>query len=278
MVPAPVRGWIANENLANATEGGAAVLENWFPTATGLRIRAGSELYATLGDGTLPVRSLFSYLNGVIRKFFGATDEAIYDITTIVTPMNYALADDLGELLETDTGDTFGEDSTIGKEVLVGTTSGNWVVVQFATAGGVFLVGVNGEDDAFLYDGADFFPISGEQIYRLDYDAETVPFTAGATLTGGTSAATATILRVFDEGSGVGHLWIQGIAGGPFDDNEIITDSDGGSATADGDEGAPIAPSHHRDRHKRPELCLGLQEPGMVRRERQPERLVPAHR
>lgn len=243
MVPAPVRGWIANENLANATEGGAAVMENWFPTATSLRIRAGSELYATLGLGTLPVRSLFSYLNGLNRKLFGATDEAVYDITSIITPFNYALANEDDLLLETDTGDTFGDDSTLGLEALTGATSGDWVVVQFATAGGVFLVGVNGADDAFLYDGTDFFPISDQQIFRLNYDAETAPFTAGETLTGGTSTATATILRVFDQGSGAGYLWIQNVTGGPFDDNETITDGSGGSATANGTEGAAIAPS-----------------------------------
>jgi hypothetical protein len=240
--PAPTRGWISNENLANPTEGGAAVLENWFPTATGLQVRAGSELYATLGLGTLPVRSIFSYLNGTERKLFASTDEAIYDITNIITPLNYALENEDGLLLETDTGDTFGQDSTVGLEVLTGTTSGNWVVVQFATAGGVFLVGVNGEDNAFLYDGTDFFPISGQQIYRLNYDAETAPFTEGETLTGATSGATATILRVFDEGT-TGHLWIQNITSGPFDDNETITDSGGGSATANGTEGTPIAPA-----------------------------------
>ena len=86
-IAAPTKGWIANENLANSTEGGAAILENWFPTATGLRVRRGTELYATLGDGTQPARALFSYLDGLNRKLFGATDEAIYDITSIVSPL-----------------------------------------------------------------------------------------------------------------------------------------------------------------------------------------------
>ena len=231
MFPAPTRGWIANENLANTTEGGAAVLENWFPTATGLRLRSGSELYATLGLGDLPARSLFSYLNGLTRRLYGATDEAIYDLSSITTAYNYQLSTDEDDVIETDTGDTFGEDSTIGKEVLTGSTSGDWSVVQFATAGGVFLVGVNGEDDGFVSDGELFYPLGASAVSTLAYDAETTPFTAGATLTGGTSGATATIYRVIDDGT-TGTLILTGVTG-TFQDNETITGG-GGSATANG--------------------------------------------
>lgn len=231
-LPAPTRGWIANENLANTTEGGAAVLENWFPTATGLRVRAGSELYATLGLGALPTRSLFSYLNGTNRRLFGATDQAIYDITTVLSPIDFSLVNEDDFALETDTGDTFGGSSTEGLEALTGTTDGNWVVVQFATAGGVFLIGVNGADDAFLYDGENFYNLNGQSLTILDYDTETSPFTAGGTLTGGTSGATATIERVIDNGT-IGKLWLRGVTGGPFQDNEAITGG-GGAAVANG--------------------------------------------
>lgn len=195
-VPAPTKGWIANENLANSTEGGAAILENWFPTATGLRMRRGTETYATLGDGSLPATALFSYLNGLNRKLFGATDHAIYDITSIISALNYSLANEGDLLLETDTGDTFGNNSTIGLETLTGLTNGNWMVVQFATAGGVFLVGVNGEDPGFIYDGTDFWPIFDGGIWSLGYDAQVTPFQVGEVVTGGTSGATATVFRV----------------------------------------------------------------------------------
>jgi hypothetical protein len=65
----------------------------------------------------------------------------------------------------------------------------------------------------------------------LAYDAETAPFTVGATLTGGTSAATAKIERVEDSGT-TGILTLSNIWG-TFANNETITDSDTGSATAD---------------------------------------------
>lgn len=51
--PAPTRGWIANEGLASADPGGAAVLENWFPTQTGIRLRGGTLKTATIGTDSI---------------------------------------------------------------------------------------------------------------------------------------------------------------------------------------------------------------------------------
>jgi len=239
--PAPTRGWVANENLADPTPGGAAVLENWFPTATGLRVRSGSELYATLGSEGETVRSLFSYVNGLNRRLFASNDTTIYDITNIVFADNTLLIDEDADKLVTDTGDTLGWNSTEGHEVFTGSTGGNWSVVQFATAGGVFLVGVNGEDDGFIYDGEFFYPLGSSGSSRLEYDAETAPFTVGETLTGSTSGATATILHIVDNGT-TGTLILTGETGGPFDDNEAITDGDGGAAVANGASVVVVAP------------------------------------
>ncbi|EHK57750.1 hypothetical protein [Allomesorhizobium alhagi] len=63
---------------------------------------------------------------------------------------------------------------------------------------------------------------------RIAYDAQTAAFTVGATLTGGTSAATATILHVYDNGT-TGVLLLRPPSG-TFADNETITDNKGGSA------------------------------------------------
>lgn len=127
--PAPVRGWIANEGLARPKPGGAMLLENWFPTATGIRMRSGSELYATVGDGSAPVASLFSFSEGNNEKLFAATASAIYDITTVA-------------------------DSAVSPAAAVSTlTSGDWVACQFTTAGGTFLRLVNGADAPRVFDG-----------------------------------------------------------------------------------------------------------------------------
>src|ERR1700747_2138478 len=80
--PAPTSGWIANQNLlqpnALGSNGrpvmGASILQNWFPTATGIRMRGGSQQYAQVGDETSNVVSLFSYLNGNAENFFAATN------------------------------------------------------------------------------------------------------------------------------------------------------------------------------------------------------------
>lgn len=136
--PAPVGGWIANVNLATpgarrpdgSRVNGAAVLENWFPTATGTRMRGGSQKYATIGDGTSDVVSMFSYVNGNNRKFYAADEVAIYDITTIVS-------------------------STVSPAAAVGslTNTDGVSAVQFATAGGTFLRVVNGADTPQVFDG-----------------------------------------------------------------------------------------------------------------------------
>lgn len=67
-------------------------------------------------------------------------------------------------------------------------------------------------------------------VYLLDYDAQTANFTVGDTLTGGTSGATATIVADTDNGA-TGTLSVIGVTG-TFVENEIVTGSSGGSATA----------------------------------------------
>lgn len=71
----------------------------------------------------------------------------------------------------------------------------------------------------------------------LLYDAETAPFNVGATLTGGTSGATAEIVAATDWGS-EGVLTLGNITGA-FEDDEAITDDGGapGSATVNGTAG-----------------------------------------
>jgi len=125
--PAPVKGWIANQNLAIAEPQGAAMLENWFPTATGARLRKGNARYATIDTGEAVV-SLFSYANGASKSLFCATGTKIYNITLPSLP-------------------------TASVSSLTG---GDWVSAQFATAGGVFLRLVNGKDTSRVYDGSTF--------------------------------------------------------------------------------------------------------------------------
>jgi hypothetical protein len=237
---APVGGWISNRALAmpnpDGAPQGAERLDNFFPTATGCVLRRGSRPYAQIGDEGLIVASLFKYIVGENSRMFAANETTIYDITTVSNPVNFSLSldDEETDIIDED-DNTLGENSTEGLEVYENTDGGDWITVQFGATGGTYLIGVNGNSTAFIFDGADFFPYDASDVSKLNYDTETVAFTAGATVTGGTSGATATIYKVVPSvTAGEGTLWLTGITGGPFQNNEALTDGDGGAALANG--------------------------------------------
>lgn len=126
--PAPVRGWITNENLSQAEPAGAAVFENWIPTSTGARVRRGSLKYATISTG--PVRRMWTFKSGAVEEFFAADDTKIFKITSPASP------------------------TIIPTPVVTGQTSGYYSTAQFGTAGGNYLSVVNGSDTPKLFDGA----------------------------------------------------------------------------------------------------------------------------
>lgn len=204
-------GWVANQNLAqpdrNAPQG-AFKLRNMFPTSTSNILRRGSQRYATVGDGSLPVESLMAYKNGNIENLFAATNGAIYDVTNVVDPLVSPAPD------------------------VSGLTSGKWSSAQFTTTGGAFLVNVNASDPMQIYDGSDWYAITNEPVNRLNFDAQTANFTVGATITGATSGTTAVIKRQVDNGAS-GYLILGTITGSGFQDNEIISGG-GGSASVNG--------------------------------------------
>lgn len=159
--PAPVSGWIANQNLlvpnARKPDGsavqGASVLENWFPTATGVRMRGGSDQFASIGDASDSVTSMFAYVNGNNEKLFATTASAIYNVTTPVLPTNEFIVDDLGNFLVDDLGNFIISRRSVPAPDVDLLAGGEWSVVQFATSGGTFLRAVNGVDTPLVFDG-----------------------------------------------------------------------------------------------------------------------------
>lgn len=155
--PAPVGGWIKNVNLATpdarrpdgSRVNGAAVLENWFPTATGIRMRGGSQVH-TITDGQEDITALFTYMDGNNRSMFAATASAIFDVTAASVFGN--LADGLGNLLTDDIGNYLVTGTTLS--TVTSLNGGDWSVVQFSTSGGAFLRAVNGVDTPLVYDGS----------------------------------------------------------------------------------------------------------------------------
>lgn len=135
--PAPTAGWIANRNIADprSIEGqGAAILDNFYPKSSSVILRRGRQKHATIGGDVL---SMFVYDNGLNDRLFAASATTICDITSPSGP--------------TDDGTVVGS----------GYGGGKWSVTQFATTGGVFLIGVNGVDPGFIFDGTTFSPLTG---------------------------------------------------------------------------------------------------------------------
>ena len=213
-IPAPLRGLVLNESLANPQPGGAVVLDNYICGLADIEPRKGWTKYATVG--TTAVQSLFTYKSGSTEKFFAGYATGISDITTVADPDVAPLA------------------------VVTGGTVGYWSAEQFGTAGGEYLVTVNGTDLGWIFDGTDWNPWTDEAINDLAYDALATDFVAGETVTGGTSGASAEILAIVPASSTTGVLKLGTITSGPFTDNETIT-SASGSALANGVDAAASA-------------------------------------
>lgn len=195
--PAPTSGWVSNQNVSLPEQNviGALVLDNFFPTAREIILRRGSARYATFENETLPITSLFRYSNGAIERMFAANNNSILDVTTPEGAENIIIGDPV-------TGDEIGLGADIigltslneSHTMLTGLTGGYWVTTQFATTGGSFLVGVNGINKPFLYDGNRFYQIDENDISLVRIGAATGTFAVGEVITGATSTAKGTIL------------------------------------------------------------------------------------
>lgn len=135
---APRRGWVLDENRLQAQPGAAQVLDNWFPTTSGIRVRGGANRYATIVGAA---KSLFTYKSATTEKLFACTNRRVYDISTISDPTAVY------------------ETSEVGSR-----SSGDYITTQFGTAGGDYLYAVNGADEPLLYDGATFTAITGVSV------------------------------------------------------------------------------------------------------------------
>ena len=68
--PAPVKGWMSQENFAEADPQSAVILTNMFPEADAVRARRGHTEHATGMSGA--VRSLLRYVPQGTAALFGA--------------------------------------------------------------------------------------------------------------------------------------------------------------------------------------------------------------
>ena len=124
---APVKGWTQRASGVD-TQGTAEVMDGWVPTARGCRLRGGLRRVASVGA---PVTALFGFDTPNLSPLFAATETDIRDISAL-------------------------DPDGAGTVVRSGLTSGAWCVATFGAGGGPRLIGVNGADTGFSYDGAAF--------------------------------------------------------------------------------------------------------------------------
>lgn len=135
-IPAPVGGWNVREPLSNMPPGDAVIMENWFPEAHQVRVRAGAQLYAPINgvnDGTL-----MPYNGPNVSRLFMAMSGPQVGIYEVLNG------------------------STSGR--LVTLTTGRMSHTNFSTSGGNFLIAVNGADSLQLYNGTTWASITGVSV------------------------------------------------------------------------------------------------------------------
>lgn len=139
-VPAPVGGLDDTTSIANMDSKYALEMINMYPAASALRVRDGYAEHVT--DMTAAGKTLMTYnaANGT-SKLFCCTDDGIFDVTTTTdTPTNVKVI-----------------------------TEGSVIWTQFSNIAGNWLIGCNGVDPAFLYDGTNW----------IDFVADATPTNPG---------------------------------------------------------------------------------------------------
>ena len=122
-------------------------------------------------------------------------------------------------------------------------------------------------DLVFIYNATDYS--FGGMKFELPYDAQTVNFTAGLVVTGGTSGCQVKILEDTDGGA-TGTLKVAFSNGTACQDNETITDSGSGSATVNlasptnSDYGLNDVTDGFEDSYRAGEICEVLSVSGSV--------------
>ena len=128
-IPAPVGGLNTRDGRATMPITDAELMDNWFPEATDVRVRPGSDTYCSQIGAQ--VESIMSYSGGATLKLLIAAGGTIQNISTVGV-----------------TG-TIAASSTIAN----GFNNDRWQYRNFGTPGGTFLVAVNGEDARQIYNG-----------------------------------------------------------------------------------------------------------------------------
>jgi hypothetical protein len=181
-VASPIGGWNARDSIANMPPLDAVTLNNFWPTPTDVQLRLGYSQFSTGITGQ--VNSLMNYAGVTSQKLFAAAGTSIYDASA-----STAVA------VKTITNDKL-------QHINVGTT------------GGHFMVAVNGDDAALLYDGTNWIS------YASTATAQTI-----STITrGGTGNLTATVTTASPHGLITGNqIVVAGASPAQYNGTFLIT-------------------------------------------------------
>lgn len=124
-IPASTKGWVKNQAITKMDPLAAYQLDNWFPDPDSLRLRHGTQKFATLPE-TTPVETVMSYISGATQKLLAAVNGKIYDATP---------------------------GGVIASALVTGLTNNRWQTTNFATPGGQWLMACNGADPVANYNG-----------------------------------------------------------------------------------------------------------------------------
>ena len=132
-IPAPVGGWNARDSLANMDPMDAVTMVNLWPHVSSVQLRGGFSRYATGLSGE--VQSLLTYN--------GAATSELWAFTASGDLCNASAA------------------GAVPAATLSSLGSGYWEYSNIATAGGNYMVAVDGVDPLLLYNGTSWASITG---------------------------------------------------------------------------------------------------------------------
>lgn len=123
-IQAPTGGLNAKDPIAAMAETEAVTLDNWFPTPSSVDIRNG--MVTHVSGFSSPVETLALYNDGVTPALFAASGDSIYDVTSA---------------------------GAVGAAEVTGLGNARFQTINMGTAGGFFLMMVNGQDKLQYFDG-----------------------------------------------------------------------------------------------------------------------------
>jgi hypothetical protein len=181
---APIGGWNARDSLAEMNPLDAVQMVNFFPTPTDITLR-----------------------KGYTKTSIGITGE-------VETLMNYANANGTNTLFAVAGGVIYNASTSTATSVFTGLTNSRFQHCMISTDGGNFIIAVNGQDAAMLYDGTRWYKMA----------TTTTAQTISTITRGGSGNLTATLTTAAPHGLATGNrVTISGATPSQFNGTFAIT-------------------------------------------------------